>query len=134
MGARGGRASAEARRKKKVIRADLLAKAKFEGRAEDMANVLIQAALGQGDFARLDPKERAQFALKVLEYGLGRPRAMEPAMAEPVETVSGLSFGTNVPMESLDDDSRNEAQGEPNRIPEERPSLAEVARLDEEGE
>lgn len=77
-GLKGGKASAAARRKKAEVRADLRARATFEEAADKMAQVIIEAALGRGDFERLDPKERAQFALKALEYGVGRPRQQDP--------------------------------------------------------
>jgi hypothetical protein len=91
-GLKGGKASAAARRKKAEVRADLRARATFEEAADKMAQVIVSAALGTGDFARLDPKERAQFALKALEYGVGRPRQQDP---NPIQTdvgPQGLAF------------------------------------------
>src|SRR5438046_9139808 len=88
---KGGRASAEVRRRKRDVRADILAREKFEAAAADMAGILIKAAKGQDEFAKLDPKDRANFAQKVLEYAVGRPRQVEPAAPESVPD-KGLSF------------------------------------------
>ena len=50
------------------------------------------AALGEEDFSQLAPKERAMFALKALEYGIGRPRPQEAVTPEEMESQEGLSF------------------------------------------
>lgn len=91
-GRKAGLASAQARRKKKDIRADLRARAKFEQSAEDLASVLIQAALGKDEFKNLSPKERAVFAIKALEYGVGKPRQVEPGQMQETEPAAGLVF------------------------------------------
>ena len=93
MGAKGAAASKLAREKKKQVRADLRAKAKFEDQAERFAQVIIDAALGNGDFKALNPRERAGFALKGLEYAVGRPRPTEPS-EHLTESTPGLTFVT----------------------------------------
>lgn len=92
LGRRGGQASAAARAERAKLRQDVLAKARFEQAADDMAKVIIDAAMGREDFAQLAPKERAMFALKALEYGVGRPRPSEPEAPEVVEQQQGLAF------------------------------------------
>lgn len=91
LGRIGGKKSGETRRAKKAVRADARAKAAFERSAEELANVLINAALGRGEFSRLDPEKKAQFAQKALEYAVGRPRPLE--LPVPEETRGpGLVF------------------------------------------
>lgn len=98
----GGLKSAETRKKKAELRADLRARLKFEQVAEKMAEVIIDAALGQGDFEKLDPKERAQFALKALEYGVGRPRQTDASGPPPEEKKDeGLHFIIGSPQGEL---------------------------------
>lgn len=80
-GRAGGKASAEARRAKKLLAADLRARKKFEDSAEELAQQLLDAAFGRGVFGALDPKERAQYTVKALEYATGRPR-QATAMAD----------------------------------------------------
>lgn len=92
LGRIGGKASAKARAERSKMRADILAKSRFERRADDMAEVIIAAALGDGDFASLSPKDRAVFALKALEYGIGRPRQSEPATPAEQEEQTGIAF------------------------------------------
>ena len=92
LGRKGGQASAAARAERSKLRQDVLAKARFERAADDMAAILIDAAMGKGDFTALGPKERAMFALKALEYGVGRPRPTEPEAPEVVEQQTGLAF------------------------------------------
>lgn len=97
----GGLRSAETRRRKAKLRADLLAKVKFEQAAERLAQVLIDAALGEGDFARLDPKDRVNFAVKALEYGVGRPRPLDTTSQEVEEPQRGISFTIGSPQGDL---------------------------------
>ena len=65
----------------------------FEDATEDMAAVIIRAAKGTGKFKDLLPKEQAQFALKVLEYGVGRPQTRQPDVLDDT-AVPGLEFAT----------------------------------------
>lgn len=108
-GLKGGKASAVARAKKAAIRADVRARATFEKAAEQMANVIIEAALGRGDFAVLDPKERAQFALKALEYGVGRPRQQDPNPIPHDSGPQGLAFVVPEPVPEEDVDAVQES-------------------------
>jgi hypothetical protein len=94
-GRKGGAAGAVTKkaeaRVRQAVRADMKAKLKFEAAAEKLASVLIDAALGNGDFEKLEPRERAGFAVKALEYGVGRPR---PEAERPPEATKqpGLHF------------------------------------------
>lgn len=89
MGKKGGKKSAHTRAiraaEKAALDASQSARDTFQQRAEDLAKVLIDAALGRGDFAQLAPKDRAGFAVRALEYGVGRPRPMteEPPPSAP---------------------------------------------------
>lgn len=99
MGAIGGRRSAEVRAARRAMRGDKAAREKFEQLAPAMADILSDAARGVGAFSTLSPKDRAQFAVKALEYGMGRARAMEaeqaPVSVEPQQ--SGVTFATREP-------------------------------------
>lgn len=98
---RGGLKSAQRRRERAEVRADLRAKTKFEHASEKMADILIRAALGMDEFAKLEPKDRAQFALKVLEYGVGRPRQTEQEKEAPEAAPAGLKFTIGGPQGDL---------------------------------
>ena len=93
-GRAGGLASGEARRAKRALSADLRAREKFEDAAEELATQLLDAAMGRGIFSALDPKERADYAVKALGYAMGRPRQLEKA--DPVQTAlvedDGIAF------------------------------------------
>lgn len=80
--AKGGRARAESMKARKAKTADERAKAIFEAAASTMAAILVEAAKGEGDFAALEPKERAAFAKTVLEFGIGRPMTRKAKEAE----------------------------------------------------
>jgi hypothetical protein len=102
MGRKGAAQTAKARAehmRRAALRADLRAKAKFEDSAEKLAQVIIDAALGNGDFKALNPRERATFAVKGLEYAVGRPRPTEPT-EHPEEQGPGLTF--SAPVETKD--------------------------------
>lgn len=94
---RGGKASAQTRRKNANQRADVRARRKFEQAAERAAAVLIQAALGEGEFKELEPGERAKFAIKVLEYGVGRPRTVDPPEPPQTKQEAGLHISVGAP-------------------------------------
>lgn len=101
MGRKGAAQTAKARaehKRRADLRADLRAKAKFEDKAEALAQVIIDAALGNGDFKALNPRERATFAVKGLEYAVGRPRPTE-ATERPDDMATGLTFA---PVETKD--------------------------------
>lgn len=94
----GGKRSGEVRRAKSLMKADQRAKQKFESAAEQMADILIRAALGKGEFSRIEPKDRAQFAQKVLEYAVGRPRQAAVEQEAPeAEAKGGISFTIGAP-------------------------------------
>lgn len=94
----GGKKGAETRARRAEIKADVRAREKFEQASDQLAQVLIDAALGHKGYERLDPKERAALAIKCLEYGIGRPRPMtdQPTIAAPQE---GLHFDVGPPPE-----------------------------------
>jgi hypothetical protein len=96
LGALGGTTSGGVRRARKRLRADLRAREVLASRAEELARELLKAALGQGPYAHLDAKDRAGFVVKALEYGVGRPRQVDPA-PEPIEEreSAGLKFGVH---------------------------------------
>lgn len=95
----GGKKGAETRARRAEIKADVRAREKFEQASDQLAQVLIDAALGHKGYERLDPKERAALAIKCLEYGIGRPRPMtdQPTIAAPQE---GLHFDVGPPPEA----------------------------------
>ena len=67
----------------------------FVDKAEDIAREMLAAAMGEGKFASLDPKERASLLKTCLEYAVGRPRpqdAMTPDEDED-EPKTGIRFG-----------------------------------------
>ena len=101
-GRQGGLKSAETRRAKAAMRADLKARQKFVDAAEEVAQELLDAALGKGRWAGngkgplLDAKERAGLLKTCLEYGVGRPRPQDPMSVDegPDDTPkSGFRFG-----------------------------------------
>ena len=65
---------------------------RFEQNADKMAQVVIAAALGKGVYAKLSPKDRAMFALKALDYGIGRARASEAPVQQSITPQQGLTF------------------------------------------
>ena len=102
LGRKGGRASGAARAERAKLRNDVLARSRFERAADDMANIIIKAAKGEGEFSALQPKERAAFALKALEYGVGRPRAADPVTPEEEEVQAGIAFSVREENRVLD--------------------------------
>jgi hypothetical protein len=102
LGRQGGKASAAARAERKKLRHDVLAKNRFEQAADDMAEILLAAAKGEGEYSQLSPKDRATFALKALEYGIGRPRPSEPDAPEVQEQQAGLAFAVREEDKVLD--------------------------------
>jgi len=95
-GSRGGKASGEARRARPQTK---LRKALqvFEDNAEKLAQQLVDAATGVGPYDGLDPKERAQFAVKALEYAIPRQGSVKAKAAEepapgPAREADGISF------------------------------------------
>lgn len=95
-GRKGGLASAAARKRKRLeaaaLSADERARRKFNSKADQLAQVLIDAALGQGAFVELEPKDRVGYAVKALEYGIGRPRPMAEKPPEEEASQDGLHF------------------------------------------
>lgn len=93
---KGGEARAEQRKRERLTPAQRARRA-LAAKSPDLAQELVDAALGKGTFEDLDPKTRVQALMRALEHGLGRP----PAAAKPAEeekdppedpTEAGLSF------------------------------------------
>lgn len=101
--AKGRAVAAENRARRIALKAEVKALEIFERAAPSMAQVLVNAAQGKQGFERLSPKERASFAIKVLEYGVGRPRtAVEvPGPVEATAQAQGLHFGVGSPQGDL---------------------------------
>lgn len=109
-GRQGGIRSGQVRRAKAELKAEARALAKFADASEELAQELLDAALGRGRWAApghgdgphgplLDPKERAGLLKTCLEYAVGRPRPMAvPAESAPVDdTRKGIAFGVRAP-------------------------------------
>lgn len=101
--AKGREVAAENRIRRENLAAEVRALEMFERAAPAMAKVLIDAAQGRSGFERLSPKERAAFAVKVLEYGVGRPRTTPdvPGPTEAAAQAQGLHFGVGSPQGDL---------------------------------
>ena len=91
----GGKKSGEVRRARAEMRADLKARMLFVDAAEEIAQEMLDAAMGRGKFSTLDPKERASLLKTCLEYGVGRPRPQDPMAADDDEDEpkTGIRFG-----------------------------------------
>lgn len=94
-GRKGGLASAEAKRRKRELSADLKFRAELEKESEQLGKRLLDAAFGRGDFTGLDLKDQLAALKLALEHGVGRPRpatakAPEPEADEPPR--EGLEF------------------------------------------
>jgi len=105
LGRQGGIKSGQVRRAKAEKKAEARALELFAGASEELAQELLDAALGRGkwgteDHAVLDPKERAGLLKTCLEYAVGRPRPMAvPAESAPEADTpkSGVAFGVKTP-------------------------------------
>lgn len=113
---RGGIKSGETRRAKAKLRADFQARQLFVDKATVVAQEMLDAALGQGTWAKegvalLDPRERAGLLKVCLEYGVGRPRPQDPLDTEPDEDgpKAGIGFGTR---EDLNAEASSDGQEE----------------------
>lgn len=99
---RGGIASGKTRAAKAKLRDDLKARMLFVEAAEELAQEMLDAALGRGAFASLDPKERAGLLKTCLEYAVGRPRPQDPLARDdedPETEPDGFRFGVAAPPE-----------------------------------
>jgi hypothetical protein len=105
LGRLGGIRSGEVRRAKAELKAEARALAKFADASEELAQELLDAALGRGNWghegnALLDPKERSGLLKTCLEYAVGRPRPMVvPAESTPETDTpkAGVAFGVKTP-------------------------------------
>jgi hypothetical protein len=105
----GGIKSGETRRAKAEKKAEARALELFAGASEELAQELLDAALGRGNWgqggnALLDPKERSSLLKTCLEYAVGRPRPMAaPAESAPEADTErkGIAFGVKAPVVPL---------------------------------
>jgi hypothetical protein len=109
-GRRGGQKSGETRRARAEMRADLRARMLFVDKAEDIAKEMLAAAMGEGKFSTLDPKERASLLKTCLEYGVGRPRPQDPMSPDEDEDEpkTGIRFGVAEGTEGGEDPALHE--------------------------
>jgi hypothetical protein len=68
-----GRLSGLARRRKATMNPQERALDAISKGLGELTKELLDAAMGRGDFAALDPKTRVSALMRVLEYGLGKP-------------------------------------------------------------
>lgn len=99
LGRKGGLARAENERKRALRRADERLRDKLEREADRLADVLLDAAYARNGFETLNPKERLSAVKSAIDYGIGRPRQVDPrgdgqADEEP-EDEGGISFVTD---------------------------------------
>lgn len=120
----GGIRSAEVRRRKATLRADLRARQQFSDTAEAVAKEMLDAALGRGKWQTngvpvLDAKERLAALKTCLEYGVGRPRAQD-AISQDLEDEpqDGIRFGVR------EGDVQGEETTTPDATPTEEPNPA----------
>ncbi len=76
--AEAGRKSGEARRRKAQMSPEDRALDAIGTRLGDLTSELIDAALGQGDFAELKLETRVTALQRLMEWRLGRPAAVKP--------------------------------------------------------
>ena len=62
-----------------------------------LTNELLQAALGEGDFADLKASDRLKALQTALAYGLGRPGASKPTDVTPEAPTAAALFGVPTP-------------------------------------
>lgn len=93
-GRKGGKASAEARKRRKELSADLKFRAELEKESEQLGRRLLDAAFGRGDFLGLDLKDQLAALKLALEHGVGRPRPAAAKAPEPEDDApaEGLDF------------------------------------------
>ena|ERR1044071_1540182 len=84
--------SVEARQRKSNMTPEERAIQAISGSVDKLAKELVQAALGQGDFADLKLELRVAALKTALEYGLGKPttRAVPDDKSETVVTPDSL--------------------------------------------
>ena len=100
------------------MRADLRARQKFVDAAEEIADEMLDAALGKGKWSVLDAKERAGLLKTCLEYGVGRPRAQDPLAVddEEEEPKTGILFGVADTQDEGTDEGDSAQPGEPGDV------------------
>lgn len=76
--AEAGRRSGEARRRKAEMTPEERALDAIGGKLGRLTDELINAALGEGDFAELKLETRVTALQRLLEWKLGRPAAVKP--------------------------------------------------------
>lgn len=112
---RAGKRSGEVRRAKAELREDLKARMLFVEAAEELAREMLDAAMGRGVYAALDPKERAGLLKTCLEYAVGRPRPQDPLARDEDEEEApktGFRFGV-AEADGGSEDGREEVESGP---------------------
>lgn len=87
-----GRRSAEARAARNSSPEDA-AQAQIQRRLNRLVTELLDAALGEGDFAELKAGDRLKALTTALAYGLGRPGAAKPTDEAPETPSAAALFG-----------------------------------------
>ncbi len=91
--AAAGRKSAEARARRSQSPEDR-AQAAIQAKLGVLVRELLDAALGEGDFAELKPTDRLKALQTALAYGLGRPGAAKPTDEAPEPPSAAALFGS----------------------------------------
>lgn len=73
-----GRKSAAARKRRAAMTPEERARDSIARRSDDLVKELLEAALGEGDFAELKLETRVTALTRLLEWQLGRPAAVKP--------------------------------------------------------
>lgn len=87
--AEAGRLSGIARQRKATKTSQERALESIAGKLGALTSELLDAALGKGDFAELDPKTRFSAITRALEYGLGKPTVDSKASQKDDEPSPG---------------------------------------------
>ena len=87
-----GKASAEARRRRKAASPETRALELIRSSVDKLTEELLDAALGKGAFVDLKATERLKALQRALEYGLGRPGAQREAEEAPADLPTGESL------------------------------------------
>ena len=96
LGRKGGEARAESLRRKKEMTPEERAREVIMLKQERLVSELLDAALGQGDFAQLDLKTRVSATVKALEWSIGRPASAPKGQGRKPEEPEEESFGINI--------------------------------------
>ncbi len=73
------------------------AQAAIQRKLGRLTSELLDAALGEGDFADLKASDRLKALTTALQYGLGRPGAAKPTDTAPEAPTAAALFGVPTP-------------------------------------